>query len=309
MNARFIVNPRSGGGRTGSALAALERQIRDVFPHGEILHTTRMGHAIELAAGCAGADLVVGVGGDGTANEVINGLARLDAAERPAFGVLPAGTGSDLVKSIGMPRDVESCLEVLRDGGRRSCDWLNVDFGGHRRTCINVAGFGMNGAIVHAVNQGRKRLGGRVTFALATAKVAVGWRAPQVRIEWESPNGPGSWTGPLASTFVANGSYCGGGMWVGAGGSMSDGLAEMTILPELPLSTTLIESRRLYTGTIREVPGVVFHAVSAVRAEVVAGSPVMVDVDGEQPGDLPISIAIEENAVLIAGNWRGVTPA
>ena len=305
MKARFIVNPRSGGGRTGAAGAELERRIRSVFPDCEILHTSRMGHAIELAADCAGADLVVGVGGDGTANEVVNGLARLQPADRPAFGVLPAGTGSDLVKSVGMPKDLDACLRVLREGERRRCDWIRVDFGSHQRTCINVAGFGMNGAIVHAVNQGKKRLGGRITFALATAKVALSWRAPQVRIHWESPAGPGSWTGALASTFVANGAYCGGGMWVGAGGDMSDGLVEMTILPELPIATTVLQARRLYTGSIREVPGVQFHTVSAVRAEVVAGSPVMVDVDGEQPGDLPIAMSVDPNAVLIAGNWRG----
>lgn len=316
MKVVFVVNPRSAGGGTGAKLAKL-KQLADVAfrpRDGELswVTTERPDHATELAAEHGvGADLVVSVGGDGTANEVVNGLARIGASERPVLGVLPAGTGSDLVRTLGMPRDLPDALGVLANGRVKAVDWLRVGFaptadaGPSERICVNVAGFGMNGEIVKRANEGTKRLGGRMTFAVATARTALAWKPPMVAVEWDGPAGKGSWEGPLASVFVANGQYCGGGMWVGRGGSMSDGLAELTLLPEMPLVRTALGSPRLYTGTIGKVKGVVTAKIRTLSARPLDDRLVLLDVDGEQPGGLPIRIDVEPAAVRVVGQWVG----
>lgn len=308
MNVVFIVNPRSAGGATGQAMERIGELARAAFDEVDVRETERPEHAIELAAACGGADLVVSVGGDGTANEVVNGLARLEASERPALGVLPAGTGCDLVKSIGMPRDLEQAVAVLRDGERRPTDWMVVGFDRAgvpaERICINVAGFGMNGEVVMRANQSSKRFGGKATFALATARTALAWKSPVASMEWDGPDGPGSWEGRLSSVFVANGHYCGGGMWVGRGGRMDDGSAEMTLLPELPLPRTIIGAPRLYSGTIGKVQGVVTARISQLRARCDERE-VLIDIDGEQPGRLPLDLRVERHAVHLVGRWGG----
>lgn len=305
-----MVNPRSAGGATGAKLARVRALAAPWFDAPEFLLTDHPGHATELAAEAGSrCELLISVGGDGTANEVVNGLARLPAGARPALGVLPAGTGSDLVRTLGMPRDLSDAMNVLAKGRRRAVDWMRVRYrsadGQGERICINVAGFGMNGEIVKRANEGTKRFGGRITFALATARTAIAWRPPAVAITWEGESGPGSWEGPLASVFLANGQYCGGGMWVGRGGSMSDGWVEATILPELPIWRTATGAPRLYTGTIGRVPGVVTVKVRSMEARVVDSGDVRIDLDGEQPGFLPLRVDVEPGALPVVGQWVG----
>ncbi|MEZ4322790.1 MAG: diacylglycerol kinase family protein [Myxococcota bacterium] len=310
MTVVFVVNPRSAGGATGRAMERIGALARDVFgSEVRIRETERPMHATDIAAEEGRtADLIVSVGGDGTANEVVNGLARLDAAERPALGVLPAGTGCDLVRSVGMPSDLDAAVRLLRDGERRPTDWMEVEAssGGEtvRRVCINVTGFGMAGEVVKRANESSKRFGGRVTFAVATARTALAWKSPLTSIDWDGPDGSGSWSGPLSSVFVANGHYCGGGMWVGKGGRMDDGVAEMTLLPEMPLSRSISGAPRLYTGTIGAVKGVVTARVTRVSATC-GERPVLVDVDGEQPGSLPVQVRVERHALRLVGRWDG----
>lgn len=313
MKVVFVVNPRSAGGGTGARLGKVQKIAEAVFgPRGDeivFVQTEGPGHATDLTAELApGADLLVSVGGDGTANEVANGLARLDGTVRPILGVLPAGTGSDLVRTLGMPRDLPDAIGVLANGRIKPVDWLRVRFGEDDavgRICVNVAGFGMNGEIVQRANEGSKRLGGRVTFALATARTALGWRPPAVGITWEGPDGPGSWEGPLASVFLANGQYCGGGMWIGRGSSMSDGVVDLTVLPAMPLVRTAMGSPRLYTGTIGRVKGVVKARIHTLVAKPLDDREVLVDLDGEQPGALPVRVQVEPGAVRMVGQWVG----
>jgi YegS/Rv2252/BmrU family lipid kinase len=305
----FLVNPMSAAGATARAIRRVETAIRERFRDVRIVFTEQPGHATALASDLGrDAELVVSVGGDGTANEVVNGLAALEPAHRPALGVLPAGTGCDLVRSIGMPRDLLASLDVLKNGERRPTDWIEVevnDADGRpaRRVCINVTGFGMNGEIVARANRSSKRLGGRLTFALATARTAVTWKSPLVAIQWEGPDGTGAWEGRLASVFVANGHFCGGGMHVGPRGRMDDGLVELTILPELPLLTSARHARRLYDGTLASTPGVRTATITRLEARVSNGETVLVDVDGEQPGRLPISLEVRPAAIQVAGHW------
>jgi YegS/Rv2252/BmrU family lipid kinase len=304
MKVAVLVNPRSAGGTTERRLAALRQVATDVFgPDHVVIPTERAGHATELAASLD-CERVIAVGGDGTAHEVANGLMERAVHERPVFGLVRAGTGCDLVRTLGMPTDLRAAFQVCRDGEVRAVDCLRVAVGSEARHSINVAGFGLSGAVVEAVNHGSKALGGRLSFALATATATWSWSAPEVRITWRGPDGPGSWTGPLASCFVANGRYCGGGMLVGPAGSMHDGLADLTIIPEQPPLTALRYARRLYDGRLPQVPGVVHTRVTEVDGSTSSPAAVLLDLDGEQPGRLPATFTVVPGAIPMAGLWR-----
>src|SRR3989304_7779585 len=112
MTARhlLIVNPRSAGGSTGRRWQEVERRLRDRLPPFDIAFTNRPRHGTRLAADAVGRyEVVVAVGGDGTVNEVVNGLVDEAGAVRPdvAVGVIPFGTGGDFVRSLGIPRRLE----------------------------------------------------------------------------------------------------------------------------------------------------------------------------------------------------------
>ncbi len=310
----LVVNPRAGSGRAGRRLGDLARLAADVFPNLEIRTTEGPGHARVLAREVAthGFDIVAAVGGDGTCNEVVNGLLEGAPPGRPpVFTVVPFGTGSDLIRTLGVPRDTAAALRIARDGETRPVD---VGYARTRgsdgeplgRFFVNEASFGLSGDVVARVNRSSKRLGGRISFLGATLTSLVASRSGGVGIHWEGEDGGGSWERPFLAAFVANGQYCGGGMWVGRGGSMSDGRLDLTIVPHLSLVGAVPNLPRLYAGTTEKVRGAVRVAVRRLEARSLdpASPGIPVEMDGEQAGTLPLSIEVWPAALRVRGPRR-----
>src|SRR5690606_41058681 len=111
------------------------------------------------------------------------------------FGVIPAGTGSDLVRTLKMPNDLDAAVAVLATGATHSSDVLDVHVTPHdggdpiRRMCINVAGFGINGDVVRRANASSKRLGGTLTFLGASLGAMASYRPPDVEVTWTDHEG------------------------------------------------------------------------------------------------------------------------
>ncbi|MEQ1566912.1 MAG: diacylglycerol kinase family protein, partial [Myxococcota bacterium] len=303
-----VVNPRAGAGRAARRLEELRAAARDIL-RAEVRTTDGPGHATVLAREllAQGFDGVAAVGGDGTANEVVNGMMDGDRPRNPdaVFATIHAGTGGDLVKTLAVPSDPAEAMRALARGQVRPIDLLHLRFTGHdgapqTRIGVNVTGFGLSGEVVQRANRSSKRLG-PATFAVATAAALRTFDPPPVTIEAQTEGGVAwSWSGRLSSAFVANGAYCGGGMWVGRGGAMDDGWADLTVVPDLPLSRMVLGAPRLFTGTIDRVKGVSRTRISTLRAISSGATRVSIDVDGEQPGFLPIEIRVLEKVLRIA---------
>ena len=159
----FIVNPVSGNGRTGRHWRAHEAYFRRHLGRAfEVRRSEHPWHAAELTKDAVvnGATTVVSVGGDGTLNEVTNGL--LDGTGRPwnpetRLAVFPLGTGSDFVKTLGQSREPEALVALLRRDGARRIDAGICEFGAsgvpRSRYFLNVAEVGSGGAVVDRVNR------------------------------------------------------------------------------------------------------------------------------------------------------------
>ncbi len=197
MKPHLIVNPASANGRTGRHLDAIVRAVREAVGEFECLFTRRRGDGSVLAreVARAGANLVVAVGGDGTASEVIDGLTDGDRP-RPAqvtFGFIPRGTGGDFRRTLDWPSETDQAARVLSGGAERIIDLGRIELMGHDgrpqvRHFANVAGFGISGRVVQEVERTGKALGGTIAFMLATARVLAGWRDQRVR--WRADGGP-----------------------------------------------------------------------------------------------------------------------
>ncbi|MEC8422385.1 MAG: diacylglycerol kinase family protein [Myxococcota bacterium] len=305
---RFIVNPRAGAGRAGRHLDDLRAAVSRHLPDAEVVLTEAANHGRHLARSAAmdGIELLVAVGGDGTIHEVVDGLFEGDEPIRPqlVLGIVPAGTGSDLRRSLELPEDRDAALQVLVSGRDRPVDvahvTLQTDGGPRVERFINVAGFGANGEVVRQANQMDKRLGGKLTFFGASLKTSMTYAPAEVALRWKGPNGTEyTWQGRAASVFVANGQYCGGGMWVGRGGRMDDGLLDVTILPPDGTATQVVQSRRLYDGSLGHWPGARRMQVRELEARPVTGAPVHLDLDGENPGRLPAIFRVLPGALRI----------
>ena len=193
----LIVNPRAASGRAGAHIDKLKRLTDRAFEQWDIRLTEAPKHATELArdAAQAGFDLVAAVGGDGTCHEVVNGLFANGKPIRrqTAFTVIPFGTGSDLVRSLQIPRSTQEALWIAATGLSLPSDlgWAEVttDNGPHTEAFINVASFGASAAVARRVNEGSKRFGGTASFMSATLKTLFDYKPNSVTIELSNEAG------------------------------------------------------------------------------------------------------------------------
>jgi diacylglycerol kinase (ATP) len=299
----LIVNPRSAAGRTGRHFDRIARAVRAAIGDFECSFTQATGDGSRLAreAVAAGGQLVVAVGGDGTASEVADGLALARPRAEALLGFIPRGTGGDLRKTLGLPEDLDAAAHALGSRNEVRCDLGLIEFvgeGGARqvRHFLNVAGFGVSGVVSGKVNRGLKIGGGKLSFMLASARALLRWSDQPVR--WRADDGP--WVEQRVTALsVCNGRYFGGGMQVAPGARLDDGLFDVVVWSGLGISDFVTKKRMLYDGTHVSLRNTQVLRARVVEAEPVGEDPVLLDVDGEQPGRLPARISIIPGALRV----------
>ena len=308
-----ILNPNSRGGRGGAIAGRLKRALDATFEQWSVVETEYPGHASELAREAVegGVDIVAAVGGDGTCHEVVNGLfdGRSPRARRVVFAVIPSGTGSDLSRSLRVPSRLEEALWIASTGMTLHADVGYASFTGPngdqlQRCFINAAGFGANGDVAERANNSGKLGGGRITFLRATLASLFSYSPGEVDVRWGvGEEASGEWSRTLLSAFIMNGLWCGGGMYLGKGGSMHDGRFNLTLLPDMPPAVSAARSWRLYGGTVGVIPGVEQDQPAWVEAKPLAGQEVLLELDGERLGVLPARFEVLPSALQVRGGW------
>ncbi|OFW67454.1 MAG: hypothetical protein A2Z12_03355 [Actinobacteria bacterium RBG_16_68_21] len=287
----LVVNPRAGKGRVGRELPRLANIIEGRGSHPEILLTEHGGHAVELARDAArrGADTIVAVGGDGTVNEVVNGMISDD---RPVgtsrFAVIAAGSGCDFARSFDLPKDVDDHLGAF-DGPLRPLDVGRIDCaardgGTTIRYFVNIAEAGMAAATVARASQ-YPRWMGRSRYVVAFWPSLA--RFKPVKLNVSTTNG--SFTGVAHNALVANARYFGGGMHISPHSNPSDGLfdAQVSIGPKRQAFTMI---PRFFRGTHLPDPRIIQLTATAFRIE--AERPIPVEADGEVVGETPATFTV-----------------
>lgn len=302
----LIVNPAAAGGRLGREWGDLLPGLRSTLGPVEVLLTRGPHDAVRIArdAVAGGAKTVISLGGDGTHNEVVNGI--MQARPSPGqvtFGILPSGTGGDLRRLTAQPDDMFAAARTLRDDTPTPIDVGHVQFvddagAPDERWFVNVLSFGLGGLVDRLVNRSSKRLGGRLTFALATARALATWRPATLEIV---ADGEPLGTHRISNVVAANGRYFGGGMEIAPDARLGDGLFDIVIIPDAPLWQAARDARRLYDGTIGDVAGVVTLRAREIEARPVDELPAWLDVDGEAPGVAPVKACVDPGAIMMLG--------
>lgn len=279
-----VVNPKSRNGATGRSWQRVERALRDALGDLEVERTRgpRDAERVAREAVGAGAERLLVAGGDGTASEVVAGLLGAGLGNRVALGFLPLGTGGDLSRTLGTPRDLQATLAAIATGRERQLDAGRLryqradDDRTHETHFVNVASGGLSGFVDRLVNQTPKILGGTASFLVGTLRALAAWRnvAARVRVD-----GVPLHEGPLVLATAANGRYFGGGMHVAPRARPDDGLLDAVVVPGLPKARLLARMPWLYRGTHLELPEVAFAQGRVIEIE--PDVPWELDVDGE----------------------------
>lgn len=292
----FIINPRAGNGAVGRKMALIKLLARRFFIEHQILVTDGPGRAAEYARQAleAGVRQVVCVGGDGTLNEVVNGLMSLqvEKARRPRLGYLPLGSACDLAKTLGITTNIENGLRDIATMPGRWIDVGRATFVGHdhkttSRYFINGLTFALGGEVAGRVGKSGKALGGFLTFLRATLAALIFFKKPLVRLQIDDRVDKQILCWHAA---VANGQYHGGGMRIAPDARVDDGRLRVTVVGDLSLPELLLNLPRLYNGEIASVDKV--SRFSGRKIEAGSRDHVLVDIDGEPVGRLPLKAEI-----------------
>ena len=300
---RLIVNPTAGGGTAEAAIPEIKRLLRTTGTSYDLVRTERPWHAAELAqeAVAAGVDVVVAVGGDGTANEVLNGLmAARDAEGRTAaLGVLCVGRGNDFAFAVGIPHDLTLGCRVLAENHRRAIDVGRVVGGDYPqgRYFGNGVGIGFD-AVVGLVAKKLKRMRGFLGYLVAALKtIFLYYRAPLTEIAFDGE--PFRQKSLLIS--VMNGRRMGGGFLMAPDASMDDGRLDLCIAREVSRPRIFALIPRFMKGTQASHPAIRTGRTARVIVTAVEGG-LPAHADGEtlciEGHELAIELASQRIEIL-----------
>ena len=237
------------------------------------------------------------VGGDGTVNEAVNGLAS--GLRRPVeLGIIPRGTGTDFVRSFGIPTSVRGAIDVILNGSTRAIDAGRVTYrgwSGEEATAYfaNVASAGMSGAVAQRANATSKALGGKISFLWATLAVFARWRNTEIEVEVDEEHR----AGVMYDVIVANCRYLAGGMHMSPGADPSDGLLDVLLIGNITKTDLVLTLPKVYRGT--HLPHPKAESLRGRRIVVDAPKPLPIELDGEQPGTTPATFEVVPGALRL----------
>jgi YegS/Rv2252/BmrU family lipid kinase len=295
----FLVNPASDNGATGKRWPELAHRAAGLGLEGETLFSDRPRHLIELAERAArgGAELLVSVGGDGTLNEVVNGLLRSGAPAELA--VVPLGTGMDFPRTYGIPTRFDDAVRVALDGRARTIDvgraayreWSGAEA---ERYVANVGSVGMSAAVAQRANAMSKALGGKATFFYALTRVFLEWKNTTVTMQLADGTRR---EGRMHDVIVANGQWHGGAMWLAPDARPDDGLFDVVVIGDVTKLDFITTAPKIYKGTYLAHPKVELLRSPTVTVDAPERLPI--ELDGEQVGTTPVRFEIVPSAVRL----------
>jgi diacylglycerol kinase (ATP) len=306
MSVGVVVNPAAGGGRLSAAWPQLAAMLEARLGPLSVLTTRASGDGRALAAQHVrnGAALVIAAGGDGTANEVVDGL--LLAGGGPELGVISVGTGRDFIRTLGGHADLAAAVEAIGSGRTRRIDAGRVtylDDAGHSGTrhFLNVASLGVSGPTVRKVNaskQGRQ-VHGKLAFYYHTLVELLRYRAQDVRVRFDDGETIDVHT---ALVVAANGRYFGSGMMIAPDAAIDDGQFDVLVYRAEGKLRMILDFNLIYRGAHVSLPRVKMKRCRWIEVEPVgdaAANSSIIEVDGESPGRIPARFEVLPGALTL----------
>ena len=245
MKTRLVINPVSGSDQAAVHLPLINERLRQSVGDMDIVMTIAEGDATRSATQAVvdGYDHIFVAGGDGTLNEVINGVGSApNGFARVTFGVIPLGTGNDFASALGFPTDITEALDLLNTSAPRLLDLGVVN--GHY--FINVSGGGFIAEVSDAVDTELKSLAGKFAYLIGGAQVLLTHETVLTRISTPAAGVPSELE--LHAFAVCNSRQIGGGRLIAPDAVVDDGLLDVCLIETMPWLDFIGLLRRVSTG-------------------------------------------------------------
>ena len=304
-----IVNPKSAAGSTQLRWANNAGDLRAHFGAFSAAFTKKSGDGIELAKRAAetGRKFIIACGGDGTINEVANGI--LQTGEDVELGIFPSGTGGDFRRSLGIPSAAREIAKSLREGETKRIDVGKVSFINHNdkqvsRYFLNVSSFGLSASINERVKSANlfkwlpgNTLSGKSNFAFSTLQEVLETEFLTIRVKIDEQE---KRTLNTINFCVANARFFGGGMKIAPDAKINDGYFDVINIGDIKTARILLNAYKLYTGShlsLKEVKSTLAKKIEVEAAD--KDQEIFIETDGELPGKLPAVYEIIPNALKV----------
>lgn len=288
-----ILNPGAGGGKTLKALPRIHGVLKRLDKPYAIYVTKGRVDAIEAARTFAesGAKRILTVGGDGTVNEVANGIYQ--SGRDVALGIVPVGHGSDFARTLHLSKSVEQAVLVACERDPSRVDLGLVHYGdGAERVFINIAGMGFD-ALVAARAQKSRLPGANLPYLGSALRTLIGFKNLQVEIDADGTR----IETPGVFVQIANAQYMGGGYHMAPMAKLDDGLLDICIVGDFTKLELLRAIPGVYKGSHVTHPKFTHLAVKQISIR--TPEPAMVQLDGELVGETPVQFTVLPSAISL----------
>jgi diacylglycerol kinase (ATP) len=303
----FVVNPNAGKGQCGKSFDSIVQPLIYKWKTSKILieKTTGKNEATSIAKTMAdnGFEVIVSVGGDGTNNEVLNGI--LQSKNQPILGVLPLGRGSDFVKSINMfSMTPQEQLKIIEEGYIVDCDIGEVKStfkdGMKSRFFLNESSFGVSGAIMKSVNNSPVIINSDFTYFFHSIYTSF-FKYSNAKIKYSIKKNEETIQEKEMNTYLVSvniGEYFGSGMHVSPNSVINDGLFDICLGNDINKLEIVAISDSIYKGTHYSNPKMT--SVSCTEMNIFESEPnVSIECDGELHGELPAIFKIHPRKIFL----------
>jgi len=305
-----VVNPVSRSGRTGKHWPKYEAALRKSLDNFSVFMTAHQGHATKLTKQALndGYDHVASVGGDGTHHEVLNGFfdGYLPINPTASMSIIPHGTGSDLARTLNLNTPFEG-IDLMTNGQFQKVDIGRASFTHFNGTpgvqyFLNVADFGIGGMVVERVQRGKLQSHGKLGYLWSIIVSLFAYQSPEMRIQIDGE----VLEQKTLNVIMAKGEYYGGGIHVARHARLNSGKFEVIIINDIKFMRALRYLPRFYDGTFIEIEELVLRR-KAARIVAESDARVLINLDGEAPGQLPLAVEILPSALnlLVPKDYEG----
>lgn len=280
LKTAYIINPVAGRGRTEKIWKNLQSALQSLNNPGHPYFTAGPGDAQKLASQLSlnGYKRIFVFGGDGTVNEVLNGI----SLNGTVLGIIPTGTGNDFCRAVGIPKSPKEALMQLTKGKIKHVD-IGVVNG---RRFLNAVGAGFDAEVVKVTNEQFHQLRGTLAYLASLIKVLATYRNHEITVETEGA----VFKGKMLLAGVGNGRYIGGGLKMFPQAEVDDGVFQVVMLGDIKKSEILFHFPKIFTGTHLSHP--LISSLTANKLVIKSNPPLTVQVDGEIIGKTPIEIEL-----------------
>jgi YegS/Rv2252/BmrU family lipid kinase len=284
-----IVNPAAGDGAGARVGANLAHELEASGFKLEIIQTPAPGEAARIAreASADGCRTIIAVGGDGTANEIANGLVGTSTA----LALYPIGSGNDFARSLGYPRKRRDIGRFLAGARRRVIDVGDVN----GRIFVNAAGVGIDGHVAERVEASARIVGATLGYFVGALVSIATYRPQPMRLRIDDQ----TIEGKHLLVVAANGTYFGSGMHIAPNAKLDDGLFDVIVAGDLGRWASLVALAKLYRGT--HVNGRDILAFRARSLDVELERELPTQADGEPVRARSLVVRMRPGALTVLG--------